>query len=148
MGLFDQVCAVPATEKPKLNGAEAFAAIALAAVSADGYLSDEEAESIPYILSRMNLFQSYANNQMERLFDKLLTIMKTQGVAVLLAAAKTTLPENLEQTAFAIATDLILSDGLVTPEEKIFLEQLYQVLEIPEATAQNIIDVMLIKNQG
>ncbi|MEB3163323.1 MAG: tellurite resistance TerB family protein [Prochlorothrix sp.] len=148
MGLFDQVCAVPATEQPKLNGAEAFAAIALTAIAADGYLSDEEAQSLPYVLSRMNLFQGYANAQMERLFDKLLTIMKNQGIAVLLAAAQTALPEKLEQTAFAVATDLILSDGCVTPEEQTFLDELHRVLKISEATAQNIIDVMLIKNQG
>ncbi|MEB3272629.1 MAG: tellurite resistance TerB family protein [Prochlorothrix sp.] len=148
MGLFEQVSGTPASERPKLNGAEAFAAIALAAIAADGYLSDEETQSLPRVLSRMNLFQTYSNEQMERLFDKLLAIMKTQGVALLLAAAKASLPENLEQTAFAIATDLIFSDRLVTPEEKVFLEDLYRILAIPEAHAQNILDVILIKNQG
>ncbi|KKI99987.1 tellurite resistance TerB family protein [Prochlorothrix hollandica] len=148
MGLFDKGVSAPTPEMEKLNAGESFAAIALAAVASDGYLSDEEAQSIPFILSRMKLFQTYSDDMMRRLFDKLLGRLKRGGVSALFLSAKDSLPEHLRQTAFAVATDLVLADGVVTPEEKAFLDELYQVLEMPEETAKNIIDVMLIKNQG
>jgi tellurite resistance protein len=148
MGLFDKVFTTSAPDSEKLNAAESFAAIALAAVASDGYLSDEEAQSIPFILSRMKLFQGYSDEMMRRLFDKLLSKMKKDGVGALILLAKDTLPEKLRETAFAIATDLVLADGVVTPEEKAFLDELYQALLIPQDSANNIINVMLIKNQG
>jgi tellurite resistance protein len=148
MGLLDKVFNAQSTDGEKFNAAESFAAIALAAVASDGYLSDEEAQSIPFILSRMKLFQAYSDDMMRRLFDKLLGKLKRDGVAALFLAAKDSLPENLRETAFAIATDLILADGIVTTEEKEFLDELYQALDIPEEVATKVIDVMLIKNQG
>jgi tellurite resistance protein len=66
----------------------------------------------------------------------------------LLNAAITALPHDLTETAFAIATDIVLADGEVTEEEQKLLNDLFQLLEIPEETAIKIIDVMLIKNQG
>lgn len=148
MGLFDKVFNAQSADVEKLNAAESFAAIALAAVASDGYLSDEEAQSIPFILSRMKLFQTYSDDMMRRLFDKLLGKLKRDGVAALFLSAKDSLPENLKQTAFAVATDLVLADGVVTNDEKEFLDELYKALEIPEEVARNVIDVMLIKNQG
>jgi tellurite resistance protein len=148
MGLFDKVFNGQSADSEKLNAAESFAAIALAAVASDGYLSDEEAQSIPFILSRMKLFQTYYDDMMRRLFDKLLGMLKREGVAALFLSAKDSLPESLTQTAFAVATDLVLADGVVTDEEKEFLDELYKALEIPEEVASNVIDVMLIKNKG
>jgi len=148
MGLLDKVFSTQTSETEKLNAAEAFAAIALAAVASDGYLSDEEAHSMPIILSRMKLFQSYSDDMMRKLFDKLLGKFRRDGVSSLFHAAKESLPESLRQTAFAVATDLVLADGVVTDEEKAFLDELYRALEVNEDLANKIIDVMLIKNYG
>ena len=148
MGLLDKVFNTQPGETDKLNAAEAFAAIALAAVASDGYLSDEEAHSMPIILSRMKLFQSYSDDMMRKLFDKLLHKFRKEGVAALFHAAKGSLPDSLRQTAFAVATDLVLADGVVTDEEKSFLDELYRALEVEEELGNKIIDVMLIKNYG
>ena len=148
MGLLDKVFNTQSGETDKLNAAESFAAVALAAVASDGYLSDEEAQSIPIILSRMKLFQTYSDDMMRKLFDKLLSKLKRDGVSALFHAAKDALPESLRHTAFAVATDLVLADGVVTDEEKVFLDELYRALEVSEELANKIIDVMLIKNHG
>ncbi|NEO49912.1 MAG: tellurite resistance TerB family protein, partial [Moorea sp. SIO4A3] len=66
----------------------------------------------------------------------------------LLSGALKSLPHELQGTAFAIATDIILADGEITDDEEEFLNELYHALEISEETAVNIIDVMFIKNQG
>lgn len=58
------------------------------------------------------------------------------------------MPHYLHETAFAVATDLVLADGDVTEEEEKILTYLSQSLNIPENTANEIVRVMLIRNKG
>lgn len=150
MGLFDKVFTSDGeTDSPQLMGAaEAIASIALVAIAADGYLADQEGQDMTMMLSRMNLFQGYPEDMLHRLFDSLLVRLKEQGPAALVDQAKVALPADLRETAFALATDLVLSDRTVTPQEQAFLDDLYRILEIPGDTALQIVQVMTIKNRG
>ncbi|MBD2425960.1 tellurite resistance TerB family protein [Phormidium sp. FACHB-1136] len=150
MGLFDKVFTSDGeTDSPQLMGAaEAIASIALVAIAADGYLADQEGQDMTMMLSRMHLFQGYPEDMLHRLFDSLLMRLKEQGPAALVDQAKVALPSDLRETAFAIATDLVLSDRTVTPQEQAFLDDLYRILEIPGDTALQIVQVMTIKNRG
>lgn len=148
MGLFDTVLGKQKPAQEFFSPAEAFAAITLAAVASDGYLADDEARGISAALSRMKLFRSYSNDVMGRLFDKLLGILRQDGINTLFNAAKESLPQDLRETAFAVATDLVLADGTVTEEEQNFLNDLYQALGISSEIALQIVQVMSIKNQG
>nr|WP_293110722.1 tellurite resistance TerB family protein [Okeania sp. SIO2F4] len=100
------------------------------------------------LLGRMQLFRSYPSEVMRRMFDKLCGMLKRQGPQTLLGAAFESLPHELYETTFAIATDLVLSDGEVTEEEEQLLGSLCNALEIPDETVNEIIRVMLIKNKG
>ena len=149
MGIFDNVLTPDASENPQSMGeAEAIASIALVAIAADGYLSDQEGQDMTIILSRMHLFQVYPEDMLHRLFDSLLARLKQQGPAALVDQAKEGLTQELRETAFAIATDLVLSDRTITPQEQAFLDDLYRILEIPGDTALQIVQVMTIKNRG
>jgi tellurite resistance protein len=131
-----------------MGTAEALASIALVAIAADGYLADQEGQDMTMLLSRMALFNSYSKDAIHHLFDMLLTRLKTEGPGVMVDQARAILPRDLRETAFAIATDLVLSDRTVTPQEQAFLEDLYRILEIPSPLAQQIVQVMTIKNRG
>ncbi|WP_094674761.1 tellurite resistance TerB family protein [Hydrocoleum sp. CS-953] len=120
----------------------------LVVVSADGYLSDAEADLLSTVLGRMQLFRSYPSEVMRRMFDKLCGVLKKQGNEALINAALNSLPHELYETTFAIATDLVLSDGEVTEEEEQLLGSLCNALEIPNETVNEIIRVMVIKNKG
>lgn len=149
MGLFDNVFnAEQSKTNAELTPAEAFAAVALVAIAADGYLAEQESRDMTMMLSRMQLFNSYSGDLMHRMFDRLLSMLKQQGPGDLIALAKGCLPQDLRDTAFAIATDLVLSDGTVTSQEQAFLDDLYRILEIPGDTALQIVQVMTIKNRG
>ena len=128
--------------------AEAFAAITLATVAVDGYLSDDETRVMLTSLMRMELFRSYSNDVMRRLFDKICAIINRQGSDVLLETAIASLPHHLHDTVFAVAADLVLADGEVTEEEESLLQYLYNHLGLPEEKAKNILDAMIIKNKG
>lgn len=148
MGLFDQVLETRQSASIGFNPAESFAAIALIAIASDGHFSDEEIELINTSLRRMQLFKSYPGDVLRRMYDKLFGILRRDGIAVLLDTAKSSLPFELRESAFAIATDLILADGTVTPEEEAFLNDLCRVLEINQTLALKIVEVMMIKNRG
>jgi len=147
MVFFDKVF-TQSQDQEALSPAEAFAAITLAATTSDGCLSDEQAFGISSTLSRLKLFRNYSNDVMNRMFDKLLSILKLQGIDTLFNAAKESLPYDLREAAFAVATDLVLIEGILTQEEQGFLNDLYQALGIPDETATQIVQVMLIKNRG
>jgi hypothetical protein len=148
MGLFDQVLSDRSTALSDFSPAEAFAAIALVAIAADGHFSEEEIDLLNISLKRMQLFKSYPTDVLRRMYDKMFGILRRDGANVLLDTAKPALPYELREPAFAIATDLILSDATVTPEEEAFLSHLCQTLEISSQTALKIVEVMVIKNRG
>jgi tellurite resistance protein len=94
------------------------------------------------------MFRSYPADVMRKMFDRLLNLLQRQGANTLLALAIASLPHELQETAFAVATDIVLADGDVTQEEEDLLNQLYRALNISEEIAVKIIDVMMIKNRG
>src|SRR3712207_1859608 len=108
MSLFDKLSSERKQHQTALGPAEAFAAIALLAVAADGYVADTEVQSVMTSLSRMQLFRSYPGEVMRRMFDRLLSILQRQGEDILLATAITSLPYELRETAFAVTTDIAL----------------------------------------
>lgn len=75
-------------------------------------------------------------------------MIKRQGYDGFIKTAIATLPHDLYETAFAVATDLVLADGEVSEEEEDLLKFLWNHLEITDDTAMNIINVMIIKNKG
>jgi uncharacterized tellurite resistance protein B-like protein len=148
MGLFDRMFSTQTQVQELLSPAEAYAAITLVAIAADGYLSDEELEGFTANLNRMQLFKHYSGDVMQRMFDKLFGILRREGPDALFNAAKSSLPYEMAASAFAVAADLMMADGVVTESEQNFLNLLYEALEIPDETAVKIVEVMMIKNQA
>jgi hypothetical protein len=148
MGLFDQVLGNRQTTTTDLSPAEAFAAITIIAIASDGYFADEEVNAIHSSLMRMQLFKAYPADMHRRMYDKLFGLMRRDGVPNLLNTAKSSLPFELRESAFAVATDLVLADGTVTREEENFLNDLCRVLELNQERALKIVEVMSIKNRG
>ncbi|HML25844.1 MAG TPA: hypothetical protein PKC27_04000 [Methanomethylovorans sp.] len=63
-------------------------------------------------------------------------------------SSKEVLQADLRETAFAVAADLTLADGVLAKGEKAILTKIQESLEVPEDKAVTIIEVMLIKNRG
>lgn len=148
MGLFDKVKGSKEAEQVKLNKEEAFAAVSLAAVAADGEITEEEARGLITSLLRMKLYEKFNDKQMSAIFNKLVGVIKRQGVDALVTSSKEVLQADLRETAFAVAADLALADGVLAKGEKDILTKIQESLGVPEDKAVNIIEVMLIKNRG
>ncbi len=136
MGLFDKIFkAVP--EEDKLSKQESFAGIA-----------QSEWDGICAYLRRLRLYDNFSGPAFDKMFDKLFRILKNQGASALVACSVEGLPEDMKLTAFACAVDIALADGVVEDEEKEIINQLAESLQIPEATAVSIIEVLIIKNKA
>lgn len=149
MGLFDNFRQAGQVEQQvTLGPAEAFASVMLIVVAADGYLAEDEITLLNTVLGRMRMYRSYSTDVMRRMFDNLCGILRREGSGALLKAALATLPHDLYETTFTIATDLVLADGTVAPEEEELLGSLCRALQLPQDQVNKIIEVMLIKNRG
>lgn len=145
MGLFDKVLG---TSNDKFNEAEGFAGIALCAVAADGVITEEEAAGLGTTLSRMNTFSGMNNRDINKIFEKLLKVLRAQGAENLVTLSAAAVKKDLRVTAFTVATDLLMADGTVAPEEKRFLEKIQKSLDVSDDLAVKIVEVISIKNRG
>jgi uncharacterized tellurite resistance protein B-like protein len=148
MGLFDSMLGGGGSNKKELTKAEAFAGILLAAAGADGHIADEEIASLCTATQRMKLFSNISPNKFGTMMDGLVKILKREGVEKLVERCSEALPDELRETAFANACDIILADGVVEDEEKELVEKLQNELDIPGDRALDIVQVMVIKNRG
>lgn len=146
MGLFDKVFG--GQEGKELTKAESFAGILLGAVASDGHISGEESQGLCTILSRMKLYENWTDAKFNSMLNRLLGMIKREGVEPVLRRCGSVLPKQLHETVFANACDLVLADGVVEDAEKVFLESLRGILEIDGDQALTIVEVMVIKNRG
>ena len=148
MGLFDIFSNIKTPQATNLIPAEAFTGILLVVIAADGCVGQEESKSLMSTLYKMKLFQSYANDHVSRMIAKTAKIARTTNSDTLLNLAVQCLPEHLHETAFAVATDLTLSDGEVSEAEEYILQKICNRLSISKDKVNKIIEVMMIKNRG
>lgn len=147
MGLFDKVFSKAPKAEP-LNAQEAFAGIALAMAGADGSIAQSEWDGIVNYIRRLRLYDNYSGPAFDKMFDKIFRILRNEGPAALVTASVQGLPDDMKLTAFACAVDIALADGVVEDEEKEVINQLAEALNIPEETAVQIIEVLIIKNKA
>ncbi len=147
MGWFTHKTATP-TSSDKFNKQEAFLSIALATSAVDGSIDESESKHIFAYLLQMRMYEGYNNKQMSDLFEKLVAVLKNEGVGGLVTIAKSSLPSELRETAFTCAVDIALADGVIEDSEKELLEELQQVLDVSDDLGAKILEIMMIKNRG
>ena len=81
-----------------MTSAEAFAAVALAAVACDGSLGRDEAHALRRQLENRSLYVSCSEAEMGELFDRLLTLLRERGVGPLTVKTRFH-PESAERLA-------------------------------------------------
>jgi hypothetical protein len=126
---------------------EAFAAVALAAVACDGKLGRDEAHALRCQLEYRSLYSDSSEAAMGELFDRLLLLLRDQGVDGLIATALPQLNGIQQQSALAVAAHLVHADRKVTPEETEFLDQLTSQMSLPENEARMVVQAIEALNR-
>ena len=81
------------------------------------------------------------------LFDRLLLLLREQGVEGLIATALPRLNVRQQQSALAVAAHLVHADRRITPEETNLLEQLMGQMTLPQNEARMIIGALEALNR-
>lgn len=119
-----------------LESSSAFAAIALAAVSWDGYLSMAGSRALRHALDYRQPFKQYGDERMVELMNGLLAALRQKGPQHLMVEAAAVLSPSQRATAYAVAAEIMRSDGPLQPDEHNILDNLATTLELaPELTA-------------
>jgi tellurite resistance protein len=148
MSVVDRVLNGSPIGSPPLTVAEAIAAVLVAAVAVDGVVNPEEAVRINGVLTTSHVLRQAGNGSMQGLAERAIALLTEYGLAAILTGCAKVIPSDLRPTTFALATDLALADGRIGDREKTFIDELQTVLQIDDATALKIIEVLLIKNRG
>ncbi|MFM7394276.1 MAG: tellurite resistance TerB family protein [Cyanobium sp.] len=123
---------------------EAFAAIALVAVACDGTLDRQEAHALRGQLEGRYPYRQSSEEEMGTLFDGLLQRLRVDGWEQLLAEALSALSAPQQETALAMAAQLVHSDRVVEPEERKLLAVMADQLLVGTDRAQQILEVIAI----
>ncbi len=138
MSLLNKVFEAYNAHRVALSQAEAIAAIAVSAIASDGYLLEQETERVIVLLSQMEMFKGYSEKQITNMLNRLLNTLSEKGINNLVAIANDSLHPEYKETAFMLATDIILVDGVLSSKEQVFLTRLCQVLEVSTEKASTI----------
>lgn len=135
------------SEKPTpvgvaLEPPSAFAAIALAAVSWDGVLSMAGSRALRHALDYRHPYCDYGDAGMVRLMDQLLRDMRSKGAQHLMVEAAEVLSPQQRATAYAVAAEIMRSDGPLEPDERNILSNLATTLELSAEETEQVLRVM------
>ena len=147
MSLFDDVQGADFQEA-HFGPQEGFAGVLLASSACDGHISGDEVQALMMQLGRMKLYQRVSDTQFNNMMDRLMGVLKRGGPEKLLEKSYPVVPPELRETAFAVACDIVLADGIVEDDEKVFIDDLMVKFEMDQTRAKTIVQVMVFKNHG
>lgn len=138
----------PADESAATLGTrEAVIGVASWTVVADGGVKEEELRGVTTALSRMALFKGMDIQDINARFARVFEIAQRDGLDEMMHLAAASIPPELRETTFAIAVDLAFSDGRAHEDGDV-LSTVRDALQVEPSMADQIIEVLTIKNQG
>jgi tellurite resistance protein len=125
---------------------EAFIALMIGAMDANGHVSPEELARSQHIIWSMKRYRRKSGERVGRLIDAMRTMVEEHGALGVIANAARVIPGSLRPAAFAVSADLILADGRMERAERRFLDRLARDLGLARKATAGILDAMLVKN--
>ena len=130
------------TSTISLDPAKAFAAVALAAVSWDGVLTAAGSRALRHALDYREPYRSLGDKGMVEMIDELLSALRSDGAQHLMLSAAQAMNERQRHTAYAVAAEIMRSDGALQPDEINILASLADALDLDEEETTKVLSVM------
>ena len=125
-----------------MDAATAFAAIALAAVSWDGTLTMAGSRALRHSLDYRRPFQHYGDEKMVQMMNTLLSELRQKGPQHLMVEAAEGLDQPQRSTAYAVAAEIMRSDGPLEADELNILTNLAITLNLANEETSQVLAVM------
>jgi uncharacterized tellurite resistance protein B-like protein len=132
-------------ENPVTSEFEAWVGILYSCISADNQIKDSETASLSKLLYSKEKFTGI---DIAPLYAKSYHLKMEFGQLKYIAACCEVVKEVDKETVFALALEILLSDGVLGEEEKNVIEVLSQELKIDRGMTSKIIEVIFLKNKG
>lgn len=131
-----------------LDSPRAFAAVALSAVAWDGVMSAAGARALRHSLDYRPPFRDRSDQEMIELMNDLLGLLRERGAETLMVEAGAVLNPDERLTVFAVAAEIMRSDGPLVEEERRILDHLSGALELAATDTEPVLAVMNILHAG
>jgi tellurite resistance protein len=125
-----------------MDAPTAFAAVALAAVSWDGTLTMAGTRALRHALDYRAPYKGRGDREMITLMDELLQALRAKGSIGLMEQAAAVLDERQRHTAFAVAAEIMRSDGPLQEQEQAILADLASTLKLDPDETSKVLEVM------
>lgn len=126
---------IPASFSPE----DALIAVMVAVSAADETVNSRERESISRIVNYLPVFANYAADRIPMVNQIVYDLLEElDGLDALFGLVRDALPENLEETAYALACDVAASDGNLKQSELRILEEIRYELKLDRLHAAAI----------
>jgi tellurite resistance protein len=125
-----------------MDAPTAFAAIALAAVSWDGTLTMAGSRALRHSLDYRRPFQHYGDEKMVQMMNTLLSELRQKGPQHLMVEAAEALDQPQRSTAYAVAAEIMRSDGPLEADERNILTNLAITLNLANEETSQVLAVM------
>lgn len=126
---------IPASFSPE----DALIAVMVAVSAADETVNSRERESISRIVNYLPVFANYAVDRIPMINQIVYDLLEElDGLDALFGLVRDALPEDLEETAYALACDVAASDGNLKQSELRILEEIRYELNVDRLHAAAI----------
>ncbi len=118
---------MPASWSPQ----DALVAVMIAESASDEDISNSELMSITRIVDHMPIFAEYDSERIKTVSQTVFDLFEEEdGIDALFGLIKDALPEELNETAYAMACDVAAADGRLRQQELRFMEEIRYQLNI------------------
>ncbi|WP_254967127.1 tellurite resistance TerB family protein [Cyanobium sp. CH-040] len=132
----------PPQSDPSMPVEEAFVAVALAAVSWDGTLTAAGTRALRHAIDYRAPYRQMGEAQVALLITRLLEALRQRGAQHLMLDAARSLDADRRRSAYAVAAEIMRSDGPLLADERNILSTLAATLELDGADTSSVLEVM------
>ena len=121
---------------------QAFAAISLAALACDKAMDRDEVRTLKAQLLSRPAFAAMGDGELSEMFEGLLVDLRHFGTDCILRAAIPLLSYHQCETSLAVVTQLLMSNGQFSLDEKVFLDSLASLMGLEAQRSSTIVEVI------
>jgi tellurite resistance protein len=127
------------SETPSLSPQDALVAVMVAVSAADEQMRTAEMVAIQRMVNHMPVFAGYDPDRIRRVSQTVFDLFEDEdGLSALFGLIRDSLPKRLHETAYALACDVVTSDGKHSEVEIRMLEEVREELAIDRLHAAAI----------
>lgn len=126
---------------------EAFIALFIGAMNANDHVAPDEAARAHHLIWSTRRFRGKSGDTVGKLIEDMRDLLEQHDADAVMEVAAQAIPSQLRPSAFAVVADLLLADGKMDAKERRFLESIALKLEIKPEVVQQVLEVVLLKNQ-